>query len=275
MHALIDRFVIYPALFFLLSVPASAELAGSLTIAGHGPEQRMMEALAHAFEKSNPRVYLDVLWDDNSKPIEMVKTNQAKIAVAGTPEPGLRSRQIAWDGITIMVHRSNFTKEVTTQDVAELFSGKFKMWADLGGPDTKILLIDRPRNENNRDAFEQQLNIVGKIPEGAKIIAKDEKVIKTVAGTLPPNSAVAYVSLGQALEAVASGVPVRLLPVDKVEPETPTVKDGRYPLRRPVLLISPNEPDPLVEAFEQFILSDPGQKIISEFYTPLPKTSSP
>lgn len=96
-----------------------------------------------------------------------------------------------------------------------------------------------------------------------------------MAGTLPPNSAVTYLSLGQALEAVASGVPVRLLPVDTVEPETPTVKDGRYPLRRPVLLLSNSEPDPLVEAFEQFALSDAGQKILSESYTPLPKTSSP
>jgi phosphate transport system substrate-binding protein len=60
-----------------------------------------------------------------------------------------------------------------------------------------------------------------------------------------------------------------------VEPETPTVKDGRYPLRRPVLLLSNNEPDPLVKAFEQFVTSDEGQKIVSEFYTPLPKSSSP
>ncbi|MEP7150346.1 MAG: substrate-binding domain-containing protein [Nitrospira sp.] len=274
MHTRISGFVC-AALFYFIALPTSAEVAGSLIIAGHGPEQRMMESLAHAFEKANPRAYLDVIFDDKSKPIEMVKANQARIAVTGTAEAGLRSLQIAWDGITIMVHRSNFTKEVTKQEIAELFSGKFKMWADLGGPDTKVLLIDRPRNENNRDAFEQQLHIVGKIPDGTKIIAKDEKVIKTIAGTLPPNSAVAYVSLGQALEAVASGVPVRLLPVDKVEPETPTVKDGRYPLRRPVLLLSNSGPDPLVEAFEQFALSDDGQKIISEFYTPLPKTSSP
>ena len=73
-------------------------------------------------------------------------------------------------------------KEVTKQEVAELFSGKFKMWADLGGPDTKSSSLTDP-NENNRDAFEQQLHIVGKIPDGTKIIAKDEKVIKTIAGT--------------------------------------------------------------------------------------------
>ena len=262
-------------LFLLIGLPASAEVAGSMVIAGHGPEQQVMESLAHAFEKANPRAYIDVVWDDNSKPLDMVKTGQAKIAVTGSPDNGLRAFQIAWDGIAIMVHRSNFTKEVTKQEVAELFSGKYKLWADLGGPDTKVLLIDRPRNENNRDAFEQLLGIAGKIPDTTKVIAKDEKVIKTIAGTLPPNSAVTYLSLGQALEAVASGVPVRLLPVDKIEPETPTVKDGRYSLRRPVLLVSNNDTDPLVAAFEQFALSDEGQKIISESYTPLPKTSSP
>lgn len=262
-------------LFLLIGLPASAEVAGSMVIAGHGPEQQVMESLAHAFEKANPRAYIDVVWDDNSKPLDMVKAGQAKIAVTGSPDNGLRAFQIAWDGIAIMVHRSNFTKEVTKQEVADLFSGKYKLWADLGGPDTKVLLIDRPRNENNRDAFEQLLGIAGKIPDTTKVIAKDEKVIKTIAGTLPPNSAVTYLSLGQALEAVASGVPVRLLPVDKIEPETPTVKDGRYSLRRPVLLLSNNDTDPLVAAFEQFALSDEGQKIISESYTPLPKTSSP
>jgi phosphate transport system substrate-binding protein len=256
-------------------MPVSAEVNGSLVIAGNGPEQRMVESLARAFERANPRAYVDILWDDNSKPVDMVKSQQAQIAVTGTDDEALQSSHIAWDGITIMVHRSNFTKEVTTKEVGELFSGKFRMWADLGGPDTKVLLIDRPRNQNSRDAFENQLGISGKIPEGTKVIAKDEKVIKTIAGTLPPLSAVAYVSLGQALEAVASGVPVRLLPVDKVEPETPTVKDGRYPLRRPVLLLSNKQPDQLVEAFEQFVLSDNGQKIISEFYTPLIKKSSP
>jgi phosphate transport system substrate-binding protein len=254
-----------------MATSVSAEVSGTLVIAGNGPEAAVMEALARAFEKANPRAYVDVLWDDNSKPIDMVKSGQAQIAVTGSDDPALNAFQIAWDGIAIMVHRSNFLKEVTKQDVGDLFSGKVRMWADLGGPETKVLLIDRPKNQNNRDAFEQQLGLSGKFAEGAKVIAKDEKVIKTVAGTLPPLSAVAYISLGQALEAVSSGVPVRLLPVDKVEPETPTVKDGRYPLRRPVLLLSAKDPNPLVEAFQQFALSDPGQKIISDFYTSIAK----
>jgi phosphate transport system substrate-binding protein len=248
-----------------------AEASGNLIVVGNGPELTTIESLARAFEKANPRAYIDVVWDDHSKPVEMVKAGEAHLAVTGSEDAGLASTQIAWDGIGILVHLSNFTKEVTKQQVADIFSGKVKEWSDLGGPETKILLIDRPKNQNIREAFERQLGIDGKIPTNAKVIAKDDKVIKTVVGTLPPLSAVAYISLSQGLAVVTSGVAVRLLPVDKVEPEVPTVKDGRYPLRRPVLLLAKKDPNPLAEAFGQFAQSPAGRQIIAETYIPFEK----
>lgn len=247
---------------------SQAELSGNLIIVGNGPEQTTIESLARAFEKANPRAYVDVVWDDHSKPVEMVKAGDAHVAVTGSEDPALAATQIAWDGIGILVHLSNFTKEVTKQQVADIYSGKVKEWSELGGPETKILLIDRPKNQNIRDAFERQLGIDGKIPDNAKVIAKDDKVVKTVVGTLPPMSAVAYISLNQGLAVVTSGVAVRLLPVDKVEPEVPTVKDGRYPLRRPVLLLAKKDPNPLVDAFVQFAQSPAGRQIITDTYIP-------
>ena len=248
---------------------AFADVAGSLTIAGNGPELTTIEPLARAFEKANPRAYLDVLWDTNSKPVEMVKSGQAHVAVTGTEAPGLSATPIAWDGIGVLVHLSNFTKDVTKQQVADIFSGKTTLWSDVGGPETKILVIDRPHNQNIRDTFESQLGITGKITSAAKTIGPDEQVVKTVVGTIPPLSAVAYLSLNQGLSVVSAGVPVRLLPIEKVEPEGPTVKDGRYPLRRPILLLSKKERHPLVEAFTQFVLSPAGQQLIAETYTPI------
>jgi phosphate transport system substrate-binding protein len=252
-----------------IALAAFADVAGSLTIAGNGPELTTIEALAHAFEKANPKAYLDVLWDANSKPIEMVKSGQAHVAVTGTETADLSATPIAWDGIGVLVHLSNFMKEVTRQQVADIFSGKITLWSELGGLETKILVIDRPRNQNIRDTFESQLGITGKITGAAKVIGTDEQVVKTVVGTLPPLSAVAYLSLSQGLSVVSSGVPVKLLPIDKIEPEGPTVKDGRYPLRRPVLLLSKKEPNPLAEAFTRFALSQAGQQLIAETYIPI------
>jgi phosphate transport system substrate-binding protein len=258
------------AVIGLATFPSSsqAEVSGNLVIVGNGPEQTTIESIARAFEKANPRAYVDVVWDDHSKPVEMVKTGEAHIAVTGSEDPALAATQVAWDGIGILVHLSNFTKEVTKQQVADIYSGKVKEWSELGGPETKILLIDRPKNQNIREAFERQLGIDGKIPDSAKMIAKDDKVIKTVVGTLPPMSAVAYISLNQGLAVVTSGVAVRLLPVDRVEPEAPTVKDGRYPLRRPVLLLAKKDPNPLVDAFTQFAQSPAGRQIIADTYIP-------
>jgi phosphate transport system substrate-binding protein len=255
-----------------LAVAATSEAAdptGSIVIAGNGPEYRVIEQLARAFEKAHPRAYLDVLWDINAKPVEMLKAGQAHIAVTGTPDPELTATQIAWDGIAVLVNSSNTTKELTAQQVADLFAGKIKQWSDLGGPETRVLILDRTRQTNIRETFEERLGIAGKIPESSKIIGPDDKAVKTVAGTLPPLSAVTFVSLAPALEAVASGVPVRLLPIDRVEPEEPTVKDGRYKLRRPVLLLTRKETDPVIEAFIAFALSPTGQKILDVEYTML------
>ena len=257
------------AVLLFVPFPLQAEVSGNLIIAGNGPEQTAIESLARAFEKANPRAYVDVVWDERSKPVEMVKAGQAHLAVTGAEDGELKATQVAWDGIAVVVHLSNFTKEVTKQQVADIFSGAVKVWADLGGPDTKIMLIDRPRNQNLRDAFEQQLGIAGKIPDSAKVIARDDKVIKTIVGTLPPLSAVSFLSLRHALDAVNSGVAIRLLPIDKVEPELPTVKDGRYSLRRPVLFLSKKESSSLIDAFYDYALSGPGQKIISDTYISL------
>jgi phosphate transport system substrate-binding protein len=248
---------------------ALAEVTGNLIIAGNGPELTTIEALARAFEKANPRAYLDVVWEASSKPVELVKAGQAHIAVTGTETPDLSATVIAWDGIGILVHLSNVTKDVTKQQIADIFSGKITMWSELGGLDTKILVIDRPRNQNIRDAFESQLGVTGKITNSAKVIGSDEQVVKTVVGTLPPLSAITYLSLNQALTAVSGGVAVKLLPIDKIEPEVPTVKDGRYPFRRPILLLSKKEPNPLAEAFTQFVLSQAGQELIADTYIPL------
>lgn len=258
------------AVTFLASPIGASEITGSLVIAGNGPEQITIETLARAFEKANPRAFVDVLWEDNSNPLELVQTGEAHIAVTGAPHPPLAATQIGWDGIGILVHLSNFTKDVTKQQVADIFSGKITDWAELGGPETKIVLIDRPRIQNIRDAFEAQLGIAGNKSNAAKTIGPDEEVLKTVAGTIPPLSAAAYISLSTGLSAVTSGVAVRLLPVDKVEPEGPTVKDGRYSLRRPLLLLSKKGPNSIAEAFAQFALSAPGQSIVGDTYVPMP-----
>ena len=153
MRALVFVVLCIGLLFAGVPPLSAGDVTGHILIAGNGPEAAMIEKLARAFEKANPRAYVDIQWNENSKPVELVKNDQAQVAVTGKDDPALRSSQIGWDGIAIMVNLSNHTKEITTQQVAQLFSGKIKMWSELGGPDTKVLLLDRPKNRNIRETF--------------------------------------------------------------------------------------------------------------------------
>ncbi len=271
--ALLSRIV---ALMICLVVFAAATPVGStfkvlgpVAIAGHGPERPMVDDLAQAFEKKNPGAYVDINWHQNLKPLQVVRSGEADIAVMGKPEPDLVAHQVAWDGIAIMVDLMNKIKSVTKEQAADIFAGKVKFWSELGGPDTRVKIINRHFTQNLTYSFEQSLGIEGKIPDSAEVIGPEQKATNKVVGTLPPYGAVTYMSLTPALAAVKTGVAVRLLPVENVEPEGPTVKDGRYGLRRPVLFLTRKDPSPATKAFIEFALSPEGQRLIDESYTSL------
>ena len=94
-----------------------------------------------------------------------------------------------------------------------------------------------------------------------KVVEPDKEAIKVVAGSL---NAVSYLDLNLGLGNVSVGVPIRLLTINKVEPEPANVSSGAYPLRRPILLVTKNPPSPVAKAFTDFMLEKDGQKTVQE-----------
>ena len=240
-----------------------AEVAGSMIIVGNGPELPTLERLARAFERRHVGSVVDIQWDQYSDPIALVRSGHAQVAVTGRAAPNLTAAPIAWDGIAVVVYSANPTKEVTTQQVAAIFSGKVTRWAELSGQGALIQLIDRPRNQNIRQSFEEVLGIVEQIPKATKVVHSDQMAMSTVAGNV---SAVTYTSLAVALDAVKYGVGVNVLMIDQVEAAKETVRDGRYKLRRPVMLLFRKEPPAMVDAFVAFALSEEGRAIVDDMF---------
>jgi len=229
---------------------AADAISGSMTIAGNGPELPAIEQLARAFEKDHIGSVVEIRWDPSFHPIDMVKSDEAEFAVSEQPDSDLIVIPIAWDGIAVVVDFANPVKELTMQQVA---------------PEIDIQPITRPQNQHIRQSFEEVLGVVGQILESVTVIRSDQKAISTVAGNV---SAVTYTSLGIALDAVKYGVGVHLLLIDQVEPAEQTVQNGRYTLRRRVLLLKRKETNPAAEAFAAFALSPAGQAIMDGMFIP-------
>ena len=242
---------------------ADEALSAAIRIAGNGPELRMVERLTRAFEKQHVGAVVEIRWDPSFQPTHMVKSGEADLAVTELIDPDLVATPIAWDGIAVVVDFANPLREITSVQLAAMFSGVVTQWSDVGGIDARIELIDRPSNQLIRGTFETILDIVGKIPPSAHVSRSDQRAISSVAGN---GSAVTYVSLGVALDAVAYGVGVALLNVDQVEPAKQTVSDGRYRLRRPILLLRKNESNSTAASFVDFARSKEAQAIIEEMF---------
>jgi phosphate transport system substrate-binding protein len=237
--------------------------SGTILIVGNGPERYLLEVLAAEFESGNPSISIDFFWHPNAKPIRTLELNEADIGITGEEIPTLRSTIIARDGIAVLTNFSNPVKELSMQQVADIFSGKIRYWSQVyeEAPQTKIVLISRTNNQNIRQGFEKQLNIPDGIPRSASRAETEDEAIKAVSGNL---EAVTFVSMAPALRAKEDGVAINLLFINRVEPEIQTVLDNRYPLQLPVVLITNPNPSAQVLAFEEFVLSPKGQNLMQK-----------
>ncbi len=255
------------ALLTLLLAPCNTfALTGRIVIAGHGPEQPVVQDLARAYEKLHPGVAIDLAWDKTVRAVEMVKAGEAHIAVADRTDLTLDSTTIAWDGIAVIVNFANPVTELTSEQVRGLFTGKLARWSDLEGADKPVEIITRSGNDNLTMGLEQSLDMAGRMAKPATIARSDQQTLRLVSGR---DAALSYMSLRVALRAQEDGIPVRILTIDHVEPGEPTVANGSYPIKRPVLMLSGFQKDPLTASFLSFAQSAAGQPLVHSLYTPL------
>lgn len=255
-------------LFFCITIfpirsmaTAPSTLTGALTLVGNGPEGGLIEELAQAFEKVYSRVSVEVDWHPNAKPLALLKAGKADIAITVKEEEGFKNIPIAWDGVAMINNFANPVKAVTRKQVQDVISGKAKFWSDVcqEGPEQKIFLVNRKSTEARREVFERKLGFLGETQSYGKVVGSDTEAINDVAGSL---FAVSFVSMAPALLAQEHGISIKLLSIDGIEPQRQTIRDGTYPFRLPIFLLSKNEPSPLVDTFRTFVLSAEGQRIV-------------
>ncbi len=247
------------------AVAADMSLAGKLTISVTGREQALFEKASVKFEKLHPRVRVRFAATDGGDPLAALAGGGTDIAVLGRilkpEEKDWTGTTVGWEGIAVMVNASNRVQEVTLKQVTDLFSGSAKTWDELGGLESRILVVNREEGKGVRPYLEQLLNLGGKFVNGKGVVEPDKEAIRFVSGNL---NAVSYINLSTGLGNVSVGVPIRLLTISKVDPELANVSSGAYPLRRPMVVVTKTPPSPVVKAFLDFMLDKEGQKTVQE-----------
>ena len=111
----------------------------------------------------------------------------------------LQEVTIAYDGITIIVNKSNPVKNLTTEQLREIFMGTVKNWKEVGGPDEKIVVLSRDSSSGTHVYFKEHILRKGneKGPEEyskeALFLPSNEALKSQVEKT---KGAIAYIGMG-------------------------------------------------------------------------------
>jgi phosphate/phosphite/phosphonate ABC transporter binding protein len=177
----------------------------------------------------------------------------------------LQYLHLALDGIVFATHKSLKIKDITSEQLRQIYSGKIRNWQELGGEDKPIHVLDRPEYTSPKMLLRDQL------------FGKDLRIVHTATVLERPNQmneslkaiaySIGYTSLG---EMISSDLTVNVLNVDGMPPIPAHVEKNLYRFSRPFGLVIRPIPDRGVMKFVDFIYSESGKRVIeSNGYVPI------
>jgi phosphate transport system substrate-binding protein len=244
---------------------AAGGLSGRLQLAGSTSVQPLAEELAAAFMKANPGVKVEVQGGGSGVGVTSAYSQAADIGTASrdltadekAKMPELRATRIAIDGIAVVTNPGLKLPTLSKEQVQHIFAGDVVNFKDVGGPDAAIVVVTREEGSGTRDAFQGLVMGKAKIFEKALVQQSNGQVRTTIATT--PNS-IGYLSFGYLDGSIYA------VPIDNAAPTAENVLNKTYPIWRYFNLVTKGAPNPLAQAFMDFIFSPDGQAIVQKEY---------
>lgn len=268
-------FVLITAIFLKGAFAASNK--NSIQIKGSDTMVNLGQAWAEAFNKNNPEVNIAVTGGGSGTGIAALIAGSADIAecsrtmkekeIDKAKENGITPVEftVALDGLAVVVHPDNPLAKLTIDELSDIFTGKITNWKDLGGEDLVIVILSREVNSGTHLYFKEHVLRRGneKGTEEFSPMALLMPSSQAIADEVSQNpNAIGYYGMGY----ISPAQKVIAVAKDKnslyVEPKLENVKNGKYPISRPLLMYTQGEPEGMVKAFIDFTLSPEGQEIV-------------
>jgi phosphate transport system substrate-binding protein len=167
---------------------------------------------------------------------------------------------VALDALAVFVHATNPLKELSMQQLEQIYTGKLTNWSQVGGSNAPIVLYGRENSSGTYEYFKEHvLNKADFAPR-----------VQTLAGTAAVINAVSrdVNAIGYGGIAYSSGV--RAVPVKKdatspaIAPNEESVKAGTYPIARKLYFYYATSARPDVQTFARWAISPEAQSIVTK-----------
>lgn len=209
--------------------------SGTVSTNGSTSMEEVMGALSEQYQNDNSGVTVTYDPTGSGTGIEEVKNGNTDIGLASRhlkdeEKDGLTETVIALDGICVVVNSKCGVEDLTTDQIADIFTGKVTNWSEVGGSDAEISCIGRESGSGTRDGFESAT--------GTEDACKLEQELTSTGAVISAvgsnENAIGYASFS----AVEGQSDVKAIKVNGVACSEDTIKDGSYALQRPFCFIT-------------------------------------
>lgn len=242
---------------------SASQDSNKVTISGSTSVGPVVEVLGEDFSAKNEGISVEVQQIGSSAGIKNAIEGTSQIGMASRDlkdeekASGLKETQIAIDGIAVITNKNNEVKDLTLEQVKDIYTGKITNWKEVGGKDAPIVVVSREDGSGTRDGFQENVGFESEeLTKDAQISDGSGNIKSIVEGN---ENSIGYISFGYVDDKVNA------LTIDGVELTVENVKDNKYAIARPFLLV--NKEDKISEEgtkFIEFILSEEGQKIVED-----------
>ncbi len=175
----------------------------------------------------------------------------------------LTAHQLAADGVCVIVHRDNPVRTLEKPQLIDIYTKKVTNWKDLGGKDATIVVANKAEGRSTLEIFLHFLGLDNADVKADLVVGENLHVINSVVGN--PNT-VGYVSIGTASAEAKAGTPIQLVVTGGIEPTMESVKDGSFPITRPLNIVTAAEPSPAARAFLDYLMSPAIHDLVEKHY---------
>lgn len=167
---------------------------------------------------------------------------------------------VALDALAIYVHKDNPITSLTMDQVAKIFLGEVTDWKDVGGMPGNIVLYGRENSSGTYAYFKEHVLGDKDFPSKYQALPGTGAVVDAVA---KDKGGVGYGGIGYAAAIKTIGI-TKDPAGAPIEPSMANVLNGSYPISRQLFWYTAGPADGVVKAFQDWVLSPEGQKVVSE-----------
>ena len=256
-------FVIFAGLLALSVFAQGASY--TIEVGGSTSVTPLMELFAGAYAKTKPNIKVNinptgsgdginnagVLYQFGMSSRELTPAEKGK---------GLKEEIIAIDGIAVIVHRNNPVKNLTIEQIRDIFSGAITDWSQVtgGAKRGRIAVVSREAGSGTRGAFEEIIGLKNLVAGATE--STSTGAIK--AGIAQNPDAIGYISLGSLDRTI------KAVDVGGVAANNRNVVNRTYKISRPFILLYKDNLHAESKAFLEWMKGRQAQPIIATSWIP-------